>query len=134
MNVPIAKSRRETRDLPYQPDAIIQRLRELLRKYNESYREASLRAGLDHQAIRRILDGQRPNMTACILLGNHFGVNPNEFLQLAGWPALELFDIRTVNSENLPVEAVEVALALAKISDPGARKKKAEAVLTLINV
>lgn len=134
MNVPIAKSRRETRDLPYQPEAIIQRLRELLRKYNESYREASLRAGLDHQAIRRILDGQRPNMTACILLGNHFGVNPNEFLQLAGWPALELFDIRTVNSENLPVEAVEVALALAKISDPGVRKKKAEAVLTLINV
>jgi hypothetical protein len=44
------------------------------------YREASLKAGLDHQAIRRVLDGQRPNMTACILLGNHFGVNPNEFL------------------------------------------------------
>jgi hypothetical protein len=32
MNVPIAKSRRETRDLPYQPEAIIQQLRELLRK------------------------------------------------------------------------------------------------------
>lgn len=133
MDTPIAKSRRETRDRPYQPEEIIQRLRDLLLNHNESYREASLRAGLDHQAVRRILDGQRPTMTACILLANHFGINPNELLQLAGWPMLEMFDIRTASTEKLPVEAVDVALALARISDPYARKKKAEAVLTLIN-
>ena len=132
MEKPIAKSRRETLGMPFDPQPLIKRLRELLEKHNESYREASLRAGLDHQSVRRILDGQRPSMHICILLADHFGINPNEFLTLAGWPALKAFDVRSVTQENLPPEAVDVALAVAKIADPGARKEVATAILTLV--
>lgn len=132
MEKPIAKSRRETLGMPFDPEPLIKRLRELLEKHNESYREASLRAGLDHQSVRRILDGQRPSMHICILLADHFGINPNEFLTLAGWPALKAFDVRSVTQENLPPEAVDVALAVAKIADPGARKEVATAILTLV--
>ncbi len=62
MEKPIAKARRETLGKKYNPEPIVKRLRELLEKHNESYREASLRAGLDHQAVRRVLEGQRPSM------------------------------------------------------------------------
>jgi len=132
MEKPIAKSRRETLDKPFDPEAMIKRLRELLEKHNESYREASLRAGLDHQGVRRILDGQRPSMHICILMADHFGINPNEFLTLAGWPALKAFAIGSIDKDNLPPEAVDVALAIAKISDPGTRKDVTAAILTLV--
>ena len=96
-------------------------------------REAALESGLDHQALRRFLGGQRPNMIACILLADHFEVNPNEFLELAGWPRLKVFDIQLSSAENLPPEAVDVAKDLALISNPSTRKTVAEAIRTLIS-
>jgi hypothetical protein len=72
-------------------------------------------------------------ITACVLLANHWGVHPNELLTLAGWPALEIFAVKTDSAEKLPQEAVEVAQAVAKISDPGKRKQVSEAILTLLS-
>ena len=131
MEEPIAKARREAIHATFDPEPLIARIKELLKKHNESYREASLRTGLDHQAIRRILSGQKPQMHVCILLADHFGVNPNEILQLAGWPTLKAFDVSVVDMVNLPPEATEVALAVAKISEPGVRREVADAILTL---
>ncbi len=132
MEEPIAKARRMAFNAPYDPEPMIARIKDLLKKHNESYREASLRAGLDHQAIRRIFAGQKPQMHICILLADHFGVNPNEFLQLASWPTLKAFDVRSTEDENLAPEVVEVAVALNKIPAPGKRKEVAEAILTLV--
>ncbi len=132
MDKPIAKAQREARVMPYDPEPFIRRLKGLLEKHNESYREAGLDAGLDHQAIRRILAGQRPSMVNCILLADHFGVNINEFLDMAGWPRLKTFDVQAIDSQRLPVESVDVALAIARIPDPGTRKNVASAILTLI--
>ena len=132
MKEPIATVRRRTRDSEYDPQPFIDRLTELLKKNKESYREAALASRLDHQAVRRILAGQQPSMTNCILLADHFRVNPNEFLQLAGWPTLRAFDIEKLDQQSLPPEAVEVAIALAKINNPGTRKEFASAFLNLI--
>jgi len=132
VDVPIAKSRLQSRQTPYDPEPFKERLLELLKQRNETYREASLNSGLDHQAIRRILGGRRPAMHICILLADHFGVNHNEFLQLGGWPTLRAFDIRTASAEKLPPEAVEVATDLARIPNPGTRKQVAEAIRTLL--
>lgn len=132
MEVPIAKSRLQARQAPYDPEPFKQRILQLLEQKNETYREASLESGLDHQAIRRILSGRRPAMHICILLADHFGVNHNEFLQLGGWPTLKAFDIHAVNAENLPPEAVEVAMDVARIPEPGTRKQVAEAIRTLL--
>ena len=71
-------------------------------------------------------------MHACILLADHFGINPNEFLQLANYPPLKVFDIQTANAERLPPEAVDVAMDLARIPDPGMRKAVAEAMRALL--
>ena len=65
-------------------------------------------------------------------MADHFGINPNELLALAGWPTLKAFDIHMESAENLPPEAVEVAKAIAQIPDPGTRKTVAEAILTLV--
>ena len=129
---PIAKRRKAARDKGYSPEPFIARLQTLMDKRNLSMRFVALQAGLDHQAIRRIQAGKRPDMTCCILLANLFDINPNELLQLAGWPSLKAFDIRTASAENLPPEAVDVALDLARIPDPGTRKQVAEAVRTLL--
>lgn len=132
MEEPIAKARREAIHATFDSEPLISRIKDLLKKHNESYREASLRSGLDHQAIRRILSGQKPQMHICILLADHFGVNPNEILRLAGWPTLKAFDVSIVNAVNLPPEATEVALAVAKISEPGVRREVTDAILILM--
>lgn len=129
---PIAKALRQARTAPYDPQPLINRVQELLEHNNESFREASLDAGLDHQAIRRILAGNRPQMQVCILLADHFGINPNEILQLAGWPTLRAFDIHMESAENLPSEAVDVAKEIARIPNPGTRKEVAQAILILV--
>jgi transcriptional regulator with XRE-family HTH domain len=132
MEEPIAKARREAIHATFDSEPLISRIKDLLKKHNESYREASLRSGLDHQAIRRILSGQKPQMHICILLADHFGVNPNEILRLAGWPTLKAFDVSIVDVVNLPPEATEVALAVAKISEPGVRREVTDAILILM--
>lgn len=109
------------------------RLQELLDQRRESYREAALDAGLDHQAVGRILrEHMRPMVQTCILLANHFEINPNELLVLAGHPPMKVFDIQTASADRLPPEAVDVALDLAKIPDPGTRKAVAQAIRTLL--
>jgi hypothetical protein len=132
MEEPIAKARREAIHSDFDPEPLISRIKDLLKKHNESYREASLRSGLDHQAIRRILAGQKPQMHVCILLADHFGINPNEILHLAGWPTLKAFNVSTVDTSKLPPEATEVALAVAKISEPGVRREVTDAILILM--
>ena len=116
----------------YNPTPFVTRLEELLEQHNESYREASLRSDLDHQAVRRYINGRRPDRQACIILADHFGINPNEFLLLAGYAPMKMFDVTTASAEKLPVEAVDVALDIARISDPGLRKEVAKAVRVLL--
>jgi len=127
-----ASVRRKGFQQPYDRDKLLARLDELLEKHNESRREAAIAAGLDHQGLNRIYYGMRPSVTTCILLANHWGLNPNEMLVYAGWPELDMFKIETKSAEDLPPEAVDVALTLAKIPDPGTRKKVAEAIQTLL--
>lgn len=129
---PIAKAVRQARYEPFASGPLVKRVKELLEKNKESFREASLQSGLDHQAIRRILGGNRPQIHTCILLADHYGINPNELLELAGWPTLKAFDIHAESAENLPPEAVDVAMEIARIPNPGTRKQVADAILILV--
>lgn len=125
--------KRKSRNRNYNRELFETRLKELLEQHNESYREASLRSGLDNQAVGRYMTRHmRPNRESCIALADHFGINPNELLLLANWPPLKFFDVETASAESLPTEAVDVALAIAKIHDPGTRKAVAQAVMTLL--
>ena len=133
MDEPLAKVRRQAKEAAYDSKPFVERIEELRNKRNLSLRQAGMQAGLDHQAFRRMIAGARPDMMYCILLADFFEVNPNELLLLAGWPRLKIFDVKSVSDENLPPEAVDVALALAKIADTGTRKQVAEAVMTLLS-
>jgi len=130
---PPPTARRRALKKRYDPKPLKARVEQLLTEHNESYREAALRSGLDHQSVRRILSvGQRPAVQTCILLADHFDVNPNEFLELAGHLPLKMFDVKTVTAQRLPHEAVEVALDIARIPNPGTRKAVANAIRTLL--
>ncbi len=132
MEEPIAKVVRRAKKHVYVSEPFVNRVKELLKEKNLTYREAALDAGLDHQGIRRILAGQQPSLANCILLANYFGVNPNEFLQLAGWPTLKVFEVEIIKGEHLPQEAVDVALALSKIPNASSRKQISIAIMGLI--
>ena len=129
---PLAKSLRRAYKKAYNPKPLSNRIHDLLKGTNENYREASLRAGLDNASIQRVLSGQRPSVTTCVYLANHFGVNPNEFLELALWPRLHVFEISADVPQKLPVESVEVALTIAKITEPKTRRKVSDAIMTLL--
>ena len=127
------EKRRKAKQEKYDPQPLIDRILELLKERNETYREASLASNLDHQAINRIRSGRRPLIQNCIQLADHFEINPNELLILANWPPLKAFDIHAESAENLPVDAVEVAMDIARITNPGVRKEVARAIRTLLS-
>jgi hypothetical protein len=128
----LAKRKRAAKKKKYNPEPFVARMDQLMAEKNISMRYTGIESGLDHQAIRRIKAGSQPDMMYCILLANFFDINPNELLQLAGWPTLKAFDIKRASAENLPPEAVDVALDIAKIPDPRTRRKVAEAVRVLL--
>jgi hypothetical protein len=128
----IAIGRRKAKEKTFNPKPFAARLDQLMGERNISMRQTGIESGLDHESIRRIKAGDRPDMTYCILLADYFDVNPNEFLQMADWPTLKAFDIKRASVENLPTEAVDVALDIAKIPDPGTRKEVAKAVRVLL--
>lgn len=98
---PIAAVVRRAKKHVYVSEPFVNCVKELLKEKNLTYREAALNAGLDHQGIRRILAGQQPSLANCILLANYFGINPNEFLQLSGWPTLKVFEVEIVLEVNI---------------------------------
>lgn len=134
MEKPIAKLVRNARKGKIDLTPLSKRIRDLLDQRNESMRTAALNAGLDHQFVRRIINGERPNMIACILLADYFDLNPNELLQLAQWPTLKVFDIAYNNhTKQLPPEAVDLAYAISDISNAETRRKAAGAFRVIVN-
>ena len=129
---PLAKQKRDAKAKKYKPEPFVARIDQLIAEKNISMRYTGMESGLDHQAIRRIKSGRRPDMTYCILLANFFDINPNELLQLAEWPTLKAFDIKRATAENFPPEAVDVALDIARFPDPRTRKQVADAVRVLL--
>ncbi len=132
MALPIAKARRQTRSKEFNPEPLRNRIQELLAVNKESYREVSLKAGVDHQAVFRLMEGHRPAMHICIMLADYFKINPNELLLLADWPPLRAFEVHEPRAEHLPPEALDVALDIAKIQEDELRKQVSAAIRTLL--
>ncbi len=117
----------------YDPVHLAQVLDELRQGRNESYRETSLNAGLDHGALRRyISDGRRPQRQALIALTDHFSINPNELLPLAGYPPMKLFERVVVDPDSLPSDIGGQVESLQRIPDRAQRRKLVEAVRVLV--
>ena len=113
----------------YDPDMFVPFLRRLMEARNESYRETSLKAGLDRSAMWRFLNKRnRPHRDACILLAQHFEINPNEMLQMAGYDPLPLFDLSLADPDEFPPEVKAVAQALTDITDLALRRRACELI------
>jgi hypothetical protein len=114
----------------HRPWAVL--LEELCQAHNESYRQASLAAGLDHGAVHRFVKGnRRPHRESCIALAHHFGLNPNELLAAAGHEPLPWFDPSLVNPGDYPFEVKQVAETLIRIASPRLRREVCEALQAL---
>ena len=65
----------------------------LLEESGESYRAASMAAGLSSATIsNHMRRAVRPMRNACIALADHFGINPNVMLEAAGYAPPRFFD------------------------------------------
>jgi hypothetical protein len=107
-------------------------LEELRQTRNQSYRQASLAAGLDHGALHRFVRGQRrPNRESCIALAHHFDINPNELLVAAGHEPLPWFDPSLTDAQDYPFEVKRAAEALTEIQDLQLRRGVCDAVRAL---
>jgi transcriptional regulator with XRE-family HTH domain len=85
------------RNPDYDPVRFQNLLRRLLDKSGESYREAGLASGLSEATISNYMretNPARPMRDICIALADHFGVNPNQLLEAAGYKRLDIFDLR----------------------------------------
>lgn len=100
----------------------------LLEQRNESYRQASMKAGLDETAISRYFRGTQPMRDACIALADYFDVNPNEMLQAAGYEPLDLFERREVDLSQVSPETKQILEKLERITDPRIRRRIYEAI------
>lgn len=118
---------------PYDAKRLADVFKRLLKEHNESYREASLRSGLDHAAIGRyIREEQRPSRGSVLVLADHFGINPNELLELAGYKPLAIFEREPADLEGLSPAVRGLLDDLESIADPVLRKRLAEAMRLLI--
>lgn len=119
----------------YDRGAFAAYLESLLQTRNESMREASLAAGLDHSAVRRFIrQHQRPTRESCIALADHFGINPNEILTRAGYDALHFFDRSLVDPEALPPDVSELARRLSRIRPIARRRQLCQAIGALLDL
>ena len=117
----------------YNPQPLVEMLEYLRAERNESYRAASLNAGLDAETMRRYcVLKQRPQMQALIVLADHYEVNPNDLLQAAGYRPLKLFERALVDPESVPSDVKELMDDLSRIADPVLRRRVVESIRLLI--
>jgi transcriptional regulator with XRE-family HTH domain len=117
----------------YDRTRLIETLERLLEEHNESMREASLRAGLDHAAILRYVRYERrPTRESCLALADHFGINPNELLVLAGYRPMKMFEERTLDLNRVTPDVLALVEDLERIADPVLRRRLVEATRLLL--
>lgn len=105
----------------YNPKPLAEILKRLLRERGESYRGASMRAGLDYSALFRFVEqGRRPSKDSLITLGEYFKVNPNDLLELAGYPRIRLFDDV---EERIPPELTGIVQRVLAVDDAARRAR-----------
>ncbi len=112
----------------YDPVPVQELLRRLLDKSGESYRAASIAAGLQPPSISNYMGGVRPMRDACIALAYHFDINPNEFLKAAGYEPLHFFDRRLIDRNTLPPDVKRLVGEIMLLEDATVRQEMVDAL------
>lgn len=124
--------RRDRQD--YEVDRFRNFVKPLLEQLDESYRQASMSAGLDEAALSRYFRGTQPMRDACIALADHFGINPNEMLKAAGYDPLHFFDRRLIDPNAIPPDVEQFLGEIMKIETATIRKEMIEALRQVLKV
>ncbi|MBN1954740.1 MAG: helix-turn-helix transcriptional regulator [Anaerolineae bacterium] len=120
--------------LDYDPIPFQELLQRLLEESGESYRTAASAAGLHPTTLSKYMGGTRPMRDACIALADHFGINPNEMLQAAGYDPLHFFDRRLVDKDALPPEVELLVGEILAVEDETLREDMVEALRQVLHV
>jgi len=121
--------------LEYDPVAFQELLRRMLEKTGESYSAAARASGLHQTTISNYLretSPSRPMRDACIALADHFGINPNEMLEAAGYEPLHFFDRTLIDPDQMSSEVKELAAKIQQIEDRDVRRRLIRAMSDLL--
>jgi hypothetical protein len=119
----------------YDREVFADQLEAFLERRNESMRQASLAAGLDHGAFYRyIVQHKRPTRESCIAMADHFDINPNEMLERAGYPPLRFFDRSLVDPDEYPPYVAELSSYLSRIRPPSRRRQICQSLFRAIRL
>ncbi len=119
----------------YDRDAFAEYLNDLLKKHNESMREASLASGMTHGSMNRFINKrQRPTRESCIAMADHYRLNPNEVLTRAGYDPMHFFDRSLVDPDALPPEVAVLARYLSQIEPQSRRRQLCQMIRELLDL
>jgi len=110
----------------YDPTAFQELLQRMLEKTGESYSAAARASGLHQTTISNYLretSPSRPMRDACIALADHFGINPNEMLEAAGYEPLHFFDRRMIDPNAMPPDIDQLTGEIMQIEDDIVREE-----------
>jgi len=102
----------------YDSTPLRQYLQRLLEETGESYRRASLKAGLHQGSVSNYMGGVRPSRDACLALADHFGVDPNDMLQVAGYEPMQIFGRMLPELDEMGIGIRELAARFGKEVHP----------------
>ena len=124
------------RDCPitFQAKGLITSQLVFLEQRNESYRQASISAGLDETAISRYFRGTQPVRDACIALADYFGINPNEMLEAAGYKPLHFFDRRMIDPSAFPPDIDQLAGEIMQIENKDIRREMVKTLRQVLRI
>lgn len=107
-------------------------LQRLIEESGESYRHASQASGLHHTSVSRYLSGTTPSRDACIALADHFGVNPNEMLEAAGYAPLHFFEKEEIDLSKVSPETRLIFEKLERM-DPHLREELLKVITVMLD-
>lgn len=125
------------RDFDYDPEPFQNLLRQLLDEASESYRQAGIASGLSGTTISNYLretSPSRPMRDACIALADHFGINPNEMLEAAGYEPLHFFDRRMIDPNAMPPDIEQLTGEIMAVEDEEVRQEMVRALRGVLRV
>ena len=118
----------------YDPDRFRGLVEPLLEQEGESYRQASMAAGLDETAISRYFRGSQPMRDACIALADYFHINPNEMLEAAGYEPLHFFDRRMIDPNAMPPDIDQLTGEIMRIENDAVREEVVDTLRQVLRI
>jgi len=116
------------------PTAFVELFSRLIKETGESYRRIARGSGLTHVTLSNYMKGVRPSRGSCVVLADHFRINPNVMIEAANYEPLQSFSQAFAEPMDISADVREMAIKVQQIPSLAIRTEIAHFADTLINL